>query len=405
MDELPGSRHQKLEIYEAALSAGAEAQKAREAGQTSLFDLFGESNTPTEVSVSAIPLPNIKETPEHKKEALAWEKELLGMYVSNDHPVAQALQGVDDSGTIPVSKVSDEHVGQSHTFIGMLTGVRHISTKKGSTMLVGVLEDLESSIEIVVFSRALEKYETLLKDEAVLRITGKVDNRRDTLQIVVDRCEEVTPAEQTDEPDEPEQAAVPLEMDVEDLAAAEAAEPESAPDRTSAATEPTAEAAQTGEAAADEQADQTDPPPTEAAAPSIRTVEGPVQAIRGRSRVSSASASGKNSNTGSSTPAPEPAAPTSSNGNGHIGSYHAARTLRLHLPRTEDFDTDTRRMQDVHDLLLRHRGDDEEGDQIRLYMPNGVGTVVLRPYYTVRVSDDLVTRLMGFLGEDNVEVV
>jgi hypothetical protein len=38
-------------------------------------------------------------------------------------------------------------------------------------------------------------------------------------------------------------------------------------------------------------------------------------------------------------------------------------------------------------------------------MPNGVGTAVLRPYYTVRVSDDLVTRLMGFLGEDNVEVV
>jgi DNA polymerase-3 subunit alpha len=120
--------------------------------------------------------------------------------------------------------------------------------------------------------------------------------------------------------------------------------------------------------------------------------------------VSSASASDKNSNTGSNTPAPEPAAPTSSNGNGY-SSHQSARTLRLHLPRTEDFDADTRRMQDVHDLLLRHRGDDEEGDQIRLYMPNGVGTAVLRPYYTVRVSDDLVTRLMGFLGEDNVEVV
>jgi DNA polymerase-3 subunit alpha len=332
------------------------------------------------------------------------------MYVS-DHPVVQALRGVDDRGTISLRDISTEQVGQSHTVVGMLTGERRISTKKGGTMLVGVLEDLESSIEIVVFSRALEKHDALLHNEAVLRITGKVDNRRDTLQIVVDRCEEVIPAEPAAEPDEPKQTAVPLEMDVEDLAAAEtaeAAEPE--PDSQPADTAPQqseeapAEPPAADVSAAAEQADQADPPPAEAT-PAIRTVEGPVQAIRGRSRVSSTGASSKSNSTGENTPAPEPATQASSNGNGHSGSYHAARTLRLHLPRTEDFDADTRRMQDVHDLLLRHRGDDEEGDQIRLYMPNGVGTAVLRPYYTVRVSDDLVTRLMGFLGEDNVEVV
>ncbi|HEX5690670.1 MAG TPA: DNA polymerase III subunit alpha, partial [Roseiflexaceae bacterium] len=86
MDTLPGTRRQKLAIMDQALGAGVEAQRAREAGQASMFDLFGGGSDSGGVSVQSIPLPIIREEPQHYKEQLSWEKELLGMYVS-DHPI------------------------------------------------------------------------------------------------------------------------------------------------------------------------------------------------------------------------------------------------------------------------------------------------------------------------------
>jgi DNA polymerase-3 subunit alpha len=98
-----------------------------------------------------------------------------------------------------------------------------------------------------------------------------------------------------------------------------------------------------------------------------------------------------------------------SNGNGQHG-YQGSHdngnpdapqhNLLLRLPRTNDLEADTHRMQDIYDLLASYQGD----DLLTLYVPNGVGTVVLRSRYTVRASPALVSELEGLVGKGCVEV-
>jgi DNA polymerase-3 subunit alpha len=371
MDDLPGTRHQKLQIVDQAISAGIEAQKASEAGQSSLFDLFGEDNAAqSQVSVSSIALPAVQETAEQRKEWLAWEKEYLGMYIS-PHPVIEALANTDTSGVTPLSAAA-AHVGKTCTFIGMVTGVRGIATKKGDSMLVAVLEDMESSIEMVAFPRVLAKYSDTLQEDAVLRISAKVDNRRDTLQLVVEECEEVNTVDDTAQP-EASGAAWQHEP------ASDSSDSSEAEEQTPAAEAPQAEPA--AETAAE---------PAPAAIP---TLEKPVNAIKSRTRVSARQ---------KQPAAQEPPAASNGYGNGNGNGHHNGPTqdLRLHLPRTQDLAADTRCMQDIHDLLSRHSG----SEQITLYLPNNEGIVVLLPHYTVAISNELITALMGILGEDGVEV-
>lgn len=92
-------------------------------------------------------------------------------------------------------------------------------------------------------------------------------------------------------------------------------------------------------------------------------------------------------------------------GNGH---HHdtatrlpvAGRTLRLYLPRTGDHEGDVRRMQDVYSVLRESAGP----DQVTLYLPNGVGTVVLESQHTITVSPGLLEALRQVLGPERVMV-
>ncbi len=371
MDNLPGTRRQKLAILDQALSAGIDAQKAREAGQVTMFDMMGGGAEASDVSVSSIPLPILSETPEQQKEQLTWEKELLGMYISA-HPIVQALKGIDTSGTIRLSEITAEIVGKTQTFIGMLTGLRRISTKKGDTMLVAALEDLESTIELVVFPKTLEQYSELLQDDAVLQITAKVDNRRDTLQLIVESCASLDTLART-----PATAAVQPEMDIEGLGEEEGAPPE--PDALPAAPEPHPADAAAPAVPAPQPAPAATPTPT---------------VIRARTKVSLDSDNGNGNGNGNGHE-------NGYAGNGNGSSYQPpTRCLHLYLPRTGDFDADVGLMQAADSLLRSHEG----ADRVQLYLPNGIGTVVLRPRYTVNLSPALVEELERMVGTEGVAV-
>jgi DNA polymerase-3 subunit alpha len=78
----------------------------------------------------------------------------------------------------------------------------------------------------------------------------------------------------------------------------------------------------------------------------------------------------------------------------------AGRILRLYLPRTGDHDGDVRRMQDVYSVLRESAGP----DQVTLYLPNGVGRVVLESQHRVAVSPGLLEALRRVLGPERVVV-
>ena len=214
LDAFPGSRHQKLAILDQALGAGVDAQKSREAGQASMFDFFGGGGGNNDsVAVQSIPLPPIRKEPQHEKEALVWEKELLGMYVS-DHPIARALESIDLTNVTMLGAITDEMVGQQLTFCGMITGTRKLATKKGDSMLVASFEDLEASIELVAFPKTYEKCKALLVDDALLCITAKVDRGRkdDVLQLLLETAK---PLESVERVEAQQRAEPSLEMDLD----------------------------------------------------------------------------------------------------------------------------------------------------------------------------------------------
>lgn len=370
LDSLPGTRRQKLAILDQAVAAGAEAQKAREIGQGSLFDMFGESTSPTAVNVARIPMPLIPETPADKKEELLWEKELLGLTISED-PVSKSLEGVDLSGTNVLADISDESIGQTMTFIGVLSEVRRITTKKGDAMLVGKLEDLTGTIELVCFPKTLAKCGDLMQNDAVIKVTAKVDNRRDTPQLVVEAVEVPKYGAASPAPD-----AVQPEMDIEGIAEGMAAGDWSMQSQGGSAV--TAQASPTP-------APAPQPSALPPATPSVIVPRAQVKLNGNGNGKGNGKGNGMSGNGGAqpadSAPAPAP-----------------GRTLRLYLPRTDDYEADVRRMQDVYSVLRESNGN----DQVTLYLPNGVGIVVLQSQHTISLTPGLLDGLRNVLGPERV---
>jgi DNA polymerase-3 subunit alpha len=406
MDGMPGTRRQKLAILEQALSAGIEAQRAREAGQSSMFDLFGTGGAAGGGSgIQSLPMPIINETAQDYKEQLAWEKELLGMYVS-DHPIARALEGMDMTDITALGQLSEEHVGKTLTFMGMISQIRRLTTKKGDSMLVAMLEDLESSIELVAFPKSYEKYRELLQEDALLRVSAKVDKSRrdDTLQLMLEHAAvlEAPTGDPANSSAQPRAIDLPPpQMDLEGQIDAIIGDADGA-----AMIAPTDDAPHPAEMSggyladgADKQMDTTDNVATPASQPT-KAAEMPadshsISIIRPRVKV------GANGNGGSSN--------SGANGNGHSSNssgYSIApppvpesnQALRLFLPRTDDFDADVRLMQTVDRVLRQSVGD----DAVFIHMPNAVGTVLLKPRHKVRCDDLLLGALRDVLGTESV---
>ncbi len=178
-----GSRAQLLAVLDDAMAIGQRAQKASGAGQMSLFG--APTSDQDDVYVPSIILPAVADTA--RDQQLAWEKEMLGIYIT-EHPLTAALAGERAENVSLVGEVSKEMVGHQVQVIGMLTGTRVLTTKKKQNMLVAKLEDLTGSIDFVAFPESYERHRELLNDDAIVEVSGKLDERNDNLQLV---CESV----------------------------------------------------------------------------------------------------------------------------------------------------------------------------------------------------------------------
>lgn len=144
-------------------------------GQDSLF-----GHLPTAASTL-----NLKPAPElSEKEKLAWEKELLGLYVSG-HPLnkyqekfAQAKQTIKSAATLKD--------GELITCGGLVEEVKEILTKKGGRMAFIRLVDFTDSIELVAFSDVYQKYKEILTVDNCIAVRGRVSFRGDDPSIVIE---------------------------------------------------------------------------------------------------------------------------------------------------------------------------------------------------------------------------
>ena len=171
-----GKRGQLISVLDRVMSFSQQSQKATQSGQGSLFDfMIGDSE------MVSIKLPNVPDAA--LKDKLAWEKELLGVYVS-EHPMHQATRELGDIATAFCDQIDEELVGQKVTVAGVVCSVRKLMTKKRDAMAAVVLEDMHGSIEIVAFPKTYEATQEVWKEDNIVVVEGKVDARGDRLQII-----------------------------------------------------------------------------------------------------------------------------------------------------------------------------------------------------------------------------
>jgi DNA polymerase-3 subunit alpha len=162
-----------------ALAAGQAAQRDRISGQFSLFDMGGEDAATLER-----PLPQTPETP--VRERLRWEKELMGLYLS-DHPMGEVAERVGEFVTGYSGDLKDESLdGQRVVLGGIVTGIRSVMTKAKASMAVVTIEDLQGTVEVVVFPKTYETTMGTWRDGAILLVAGRVDHRGDEASLLAD---------------------------------------------------------------------------------------------------------------------------------------------------------------------------------------------------------------------------
>ena len=180
LDCLEGNRRQKMNVYGQIVDSIAQEKKNSFAGQMSLFDLVSDEDKKD----FEIRMPNVGEY--DKEMVLAFEKEVLGIYLSG-HPL-EGYRGImdkmisakttdfqpDEESGIP--KVYD---GQKVIIGGMITERTIKYTRNNKVMAFLTVEDLVGTVEVVVFPRDYEKWQTLITDDARVFIQGRVNAEDD----------------------------------------------------------------------------------------------------------------------------------------------------------------------------------------------------------------------------------
>ncbi|OCR02222.1 DNA polymerase III subunit alpha [Oscillatoriales cyanobacterium USR001] len=182
-DHLNPNRNQLMHDLDGVIKWAQNRKKDRESGQGNLFDLLGMSFDNTQNSYDSI--PKHKPVPDFpSQDKLRLEKEYLGFYVS-DHPLKSVLLAnpIDDAITLEqLSEIKKKEV----KVIVMVVAIKLVTTKKNERMAILQVEDLTSQLEAVVFPKIYEKIHSLLEDNALLLISGKIEKRDDGIQILVE---------------------------------------------------------------------------------------------------------------------------------------------------------------------------------------------------------------------------
>ncbi|MBI2625865.1 DNA polymerase III subunit alpha, partial [Candidatus Parcubacteria bacterium] len=177
MDRL-GERNRLLANIEGIQGFARTQKKQAENGQTSLFSDMPDLNL-AKITLTDAP-------PAAKKERLAWERELLGMYVT-EHPLTEFSAQLAKTAT-PISQLAKLRVGQTVKVGGIVSTIQKIMTKTGSPMLFVKLQDLTQQIEVLVFPSILEKTPNVWREENIILAKGRLSDKDGNLKLLADEA-------------------------------------------------------------------------------------------------------------------------------------------------------------------------------------------------------------------------
>ena len=179
-DSLGHTRRSLLLVHEQAVDAVIDVKRKEAVGQ---FDLFAALSVDDGPSFSV----TVPELPEwDKKQKLTFERQMLGLYVS-DHPLAgveHVLTAASDTSIAALLADESRADRSTVTIAGLVTSVAvKVSKKSGNPWAAVTVEDLEGSIEVLFFGETYLAYSTMLAEDAVVVLKGRVSRRDEAMSL------------------------------------------------------------------------------------------------------------------------------------------------------------------------------------------------------------------------------
>ncbi len=180
-DSLGHPRRALLLVHEQAVDSVIGVKRKEAEGQFDLFaDLMGgDDGTPG----FAVAIPDLPDW--DKKQRLAFEREMLGLYVS-DHPLSGIEHVLAAASDVSIATLlADEARPDGSTVVvaGLVTSLQRKMSKQGNPWAAVTIEDMEGSVEIMFFGETYLAYSTVLAEDAVVVIKGRVRRRDETMQL------------------------------------------------------------------------------------------------------------------------------------------------------------------------------------------------------------------------------
>jgi DNA polymerase III subunit alpha len=199
-DSLGHTRKGLLAVHADAIDAFLDVKRNEAIGQYDLFGgAFEDAAGPGPLTVT----PPIPAGEWDKSDLLAFEREMLGLYVS-DHPLFGVEHVLSAAADRAISALAEEGTvadGQVVTLAGILSGVQRRITKQGRPWASAILEDLEGAVEVLFFPNTYELIGQYLAEDAIVVVKGRVDRRDDQPRLMamdlslpdISRADEVRP--------------------------------------------------------------------------------------------------------------------------------------------------------------------------------------------------------------------
>ena len=172
-----GDRATLLALIDRAMDRAAQVRREREQGQTSLFGLPTDGEGNGGAPLPAEELAPVGIVPAAEEDRLRWERELLGMYLS-DHPLRRIADTLRTRVDTAIGELGPHLDGLVVQVGGSVREVRTVVPRRSSTgqrMAFLQIEDMSGSCEVVVFARTFEECAALLHQDAVVVVRGKVE--------------------------------------------------------------------------------------------------------------------------------------------------------------------------------------------------------------------------------------
>jgi DNA polymerase-3 subunit alpha len=178
------SRKELLGDLENLLAFSKESQKNRNQGQKSLFE------TETQENNNHFLFSNNNGERKLESEEIQWEKELLGMYIS-DHPLNSHKFLLKDE-VVLIKDLDKSKINKKVKIAGVINKITKFITKSGSPMLFVALEDLTGKIEALVFASILDRNPIIWQEGKIILLTGRLSDKDDQFKILCDEAEELS---------------------------------------------------------------------------------------------------------------------------------------------------------------------------------------------------------------------